>query len=186
MAWIQSHEEIGDHPKTLKLAELLNIPVPYAVGLVHLLWHFTLRYAWENGDLRRYSAGQIGTGVKWDGDALVLLSALKKSGFLTRMKVHDWSEYSGRLVHDRLRYKLANTIRTESVRKPYVDRTLTVAKSRKIRKIRQDFDVKDSTILRGEPEESALGLVNGPAPPPKASHADNCACELCWPKIFQR
>ena len=39
MAWIESHQEIWRHPKTKKLARLLSVSVPTAVGHLHGIWY---------------------------------------------------------------------------------------------------------------------------------------------------
>jgi hypothetical protein len=49
--WIQSHQDVREHPKTRKLAARLRVNVPEAVGLLHLLWWWALSYA-SDGDLR--------------------------------------------------------------------------------------------------------------------------------------
>jgi len=38
VAWIESHQTLGQHPKTRKLARLLNISAPTAVGHLQFLW----------------------------------------------------------------------------------------------------------------------------------------------------
>jgi hypothetical protein len=102
MGWIESHEEIGDHHKTHKLAELLNCNVPTAVGTVHLLWHYTLKVSWQFGDLSKQSAYAIARGCWFDGDPNELLTAFQQSGFLDGLKVHDWDIYAKQLIYQRL------------------------------------------------------------------------------------
>ena len=102
MAWIESHVEIGEHPKIFKLMELLNIDAQKAVGAVHLLWHFAMKYAWRDGDLEKFGEAAIAKGSKWDGDPKKFIEALQESGFLDGLSVHDWMDCAGRLVSDRL------------------------------------------------------------------------------------
>lgn len=45
MAWIESHQEIWRHPKTKKLARLLGVSVPTAVGHLHGIWYWALDFA---------------------------------------------------------------------------------------------------------------------------------------------
>jgi len=47
MAWIESNQEVGRHPKTKKLARLLDISVVTAVGHLHYLWWWALDFAQE-------------------------------------------------------------------------------------------------------------------------------------------
>lgn len=102
MAWVESHEEIGDHSKTHKLAKLLNCSVPTAVGTVHLLWHYTVRVSWQFGDLSEQPLESIARGCWFNGDPKALLTAFQQSGFLDGMKVHDWEIYAKELIYQRL------------------------------------------------------------------------------------
>ncbi|RTL20742.1 MAG: hypothetical protein EKK55_17305 [Rhodocyclaceae bacterium] len=103
MAWIESHEEIGDHSKTQKLAELLGCGVNTAVGIVHLLWHYTLKVSWQFGDLSKQNAKAIARACWWDDHHDHLLSSLIEAGFIEKsMKVHDWEVYAKELIYQRL------------------------------------------------------------------------------------
>ena len=103
MAWIESHQELKDHPKTRKLARQLGITVPAAIGHLHCLWWWALEYA-QDGDLSEYDAEEIGYAGMWEGDADQFISALCQSGFLDEAGnpgdygLHDWTDYAGRLI----------------------------------------------------------------------------------------
>jgi hypothetical protein len=115
MAWVESHQEIGQHPKTYALSTALNADIPTAVGVLHLLWHFTMKFAWQDGDLERFSAGQIANGVFWKGNADDFLAALQETGWLNGKKVHDWMDYAGKIVQDRLYNKLRRKTSSNAV-----------------------------------------------------------------------
>jgi len=111
MAWIESHDNLKDHPKTRRAARLLGVSVPTIIGHLHLLWHWCLSYA-EDGDLSGYDAADIAEAVMWDGDPDQLIEALincgpaGKAGFLERdaqgrLLVHDWHDYAGKLIEKR-------------------------------------------------------------------------------------
>jgi hypothetical protein len=101
--WIESHIELGEHPKVYELCHRLEIRKPEAVGLLHLLWHFVMKFAWRDGDLRRFTPTMLVRALDWRGDAEGLISALQQSGWLDNdMKVHDWLDYAGKVVKDRL------------------------------------------------------------------------------------
>lgn len=104
MAWIESHQTLGQHPKTRRLARYLGISLPAAVGHLHYLWWWTLDYA-QNGDLSRYEIEDIADAALWDGDAKSFVEALVKSGFLDLtdegLCIHDWDDYAGRLIDKR-------------------------------------------------------------------------------------
>lgn len=102
MAWIPSHQELRDHPKTRRAARLAGVSIPTMIGHLHLLWHWTLDHA-PDGDLGRFDAFDLADAAMWDGEPDVLVNALvgcgpgDTSGFLEAdHKLHDWSEFGGR------------------------------------------------------------------------------------------
>lgn len=107
MAWVESHQSLGRHPKTRKMARLLEIDTVTAIGHLHLLWWWALDYA-EDGDLSEFDAADIAVGAEWTGDPDVFVEALREcgtgggNGFLTEsMQIHDWHDYAGKLVERR-------------------------------------------------------------------------------------
>ena len=110
MAWIESHQELRDHPKTKRLARLLGCSLPQAIGHLHLLWWWALDYA-QDGDLTGYDAADIAEVCQWQGDPDEFVDALLRCGidgrpgFLEqtdgRLVIHDWWQYAGRLVERR-------------------------------------------------------------------------------------
>ncbi|GAT35605.1 hypothetical protein TSACC_3676 [Terrimicrobium sacchariphilum] len=104
MAWIESHQQLARHPKTLRLAGRLKINKAQAIGHLHLLWWWTLDYA-PDGDLSAYTSYEIGAAAEWSGDADGFLNALQEVGWLDGMNVHDWADYAGKLIEERARDK---------------------------------------------------------------------------------
>ena len=104
MSWIESHVELGEHPKLTELCFYLAIEKYEAVGHLHLLWHFTLKYAWRDGDLRRFTPRVICEAVGWKKEPETFINALRQTGWIEKdgMQVHDWLSYAGKLVKDRL------------------------------------------------------------------------------------
>lgn len=100
--WIESDVDLADHPKTLRLMDALKIDCQQAVGALHLLWHFTMKYAWRDGDLVRFGVVAVAKGARWSGDPHAFVLALQESGWLDELKIHDWLDSAGRLVNDRL------------------------------------------------------------------------------------
>lgn len=100
-AWIESHQEIGRHPKVKKLARLLGIGIPQTVGHLHLLWHWCLDYA-KDGNLSKHDEFEIADAAMWEKDADKFLQALYQSEFIDKFgeefHVHDWIDYGGRLI----------------------------------------------------------------------------------------
>lgn len=102
MAWIESHQSLRDHPKTRRLARMLGVSLPQAIGHLHCLWWWALDYA-PDGDLSDYDAADIADAAQWSGDADAFVGALLRcgpgdnAGFLERigdrLVLHDWDEY---------------------------------------------------------------------------------------------
>lgn len=100
MAWIEFHDTISDHPKTVRLAHDLGIEAAHAVGLLGCLWTWTIRFKPE-GRLTGLSEVEIANACKWGGKPGPLVQALKDHGWLDRMggrgktlKVHKWEFYT--------------------------------------------------------------------------------------------
>ena len=104
MAWIESHQAVGRHPKTKKLARLLGVSLPAAVGHLHYLWWWALDFA-QDGVLDKFDAEDIADAMQWDGDADQLVEALLASSFIDHtdegLVIHDWAEYAGKLLERR-------------------------------------------------------------------------------------
>jgi hypothetical protein len=95
-----------DHPKVARLMKALGIPQPYAVGLLHMLWARTAKFA-PRGDIGRYSDERIAEVAGWPGDPQQFVAVLEECGFLDphrrcRYLVHDWPEHCEDHVHMRL------------------------------------------------------------------------------------
>lgn len=93
MAWIESHQELKDHPKTLALCELLGAERPQVVGYLHLLWWWCIDYA-SDGSLKKFTNEQIAKASEWKGNAKEYVTALRKCGFIDRHGIHDWHEFT--------------------------------------------------------------------------------------------
>ncbi|MGN7359480.1 DnaD domain-containing protein [Paenibacillus sp. SAF-054] len=101
MAWIESHQELARHPKTKRLARLLGVSLPTAIGHLHLFWWWAMDYS-QDGDLSKYDSADIEDACEWDGVPGKLYSALRDSKFVDHDDIiHDWYDYAGRLVEKR-------------------------------------------------------------------------------------
>ncbi len=81
-----------DHPKTLRLAEILRIPEADAYPI--RLWRFAALYAKDG----RIPVDSIEGHLKWRGKKGALVAALRKAGFLEGDLVHDWKKGIGHEV----------------------------------------------------------------------------------------
>lgn len=161
MAWIESHQSLGQHPKTKKLARLLGASVPQVVGHLHLLWWWAFDYA-QDGDLSRYSAEDIADAVLWEGSATLLLTALLDARFLDQPdgnpRIHDWDQYGGKLLAKRR----ADSARQRSTPVPMEVRRKSDGNPTEVLRKSQVEDIEDiDNIEKRREEESAAA----PAPP---------------------
>ena len=104
MAWIESHQTVGQHPKTKKLARRLGVSLPAAVGHLHYLWWWALDFA-QDGALDKFDADDIADALHWDGEPSQLIDALVSSGYIDEtpegLRIHDWTDYAGKLLERR-------------------------------------------------------------------------------------
>lgn len=173
MAWIESNQELADHPKTRKLARLLDASIPTVVGHLHCLWWWALDYA-DDGDLSRFDDLDLALGARWDGDEGEFVSSLIASGFVDPdRRIHDWEDYTGKLVNRRR----ANAARMREARahehEPRAplkeERASHVQRTQRARvepqdKTRQDKTRQDRTETETEPREAR---PSPETPPPK-------------------
>lgn len=111
MAWIESHQDIARHPKTIRLAKKLNISIPATIGHLHMLWWWALDFA-PDGDLSKFENYEIAYVMMWENDPELLINALVFSGYLDEIQpeneennvgifIHDWFEHGGKLITKR-------------------------------------------------------------------------------------
>ena len=66
-AWIESHQTLRNHRKTLRMARILSADKVLVIGALHCLWWWAVDYA-EDGELTGYDAVEIAEGAGWEGD----------------------------------------------------------------------------------------------------------------------
>lgn len=91
------------HRKTRRLARILGIPVPCALGILEALWHVTAEQQ-PDGGIGRIENRDIAEEMFYDEDPEFLVNALIESGWLDthetcRLIVHDWHEHADSYVH---------------------------------------------------------------------------------------
>jgi len=90
-------------PKIRRLAVVLGVPWPHALGLAGLLWRFTAKHA-PTGEIGRHDDEEIAAALEWPGEAADLVAALVRCRLLdptesaARLLVHDWPEHAPRYV----------------------------------------------------------------------------------------
>lgn len=96
MAWIESHQELAQHPKTKRLARALGVSVPTAIGHLHLFWWWALSYALD-GDISEIDDEDVADAAMWEDEPEAFVEALRRAGFVDDAgQIHDWDEYSGK------------------------------------------------------------------------------------------
>jgi hypothetical protein len=98
MAWIESHEELLIHPKTLDLMNRMEWDTNFTVGTLHRFWWWCMKFA-QDGDLRRHNASRLAAAVGLPNiQADKFVEAMVQTGWLDTIpyfRVHDWWQYTG-------------------------------------------------------------------------------------------
>jgi hypothetical protein len=101
MAWIEVHQSLLTHRKTLRACKLLGCDMPLLVGHLVTLWLWAMDNADADGGLGDMTPGEIGAVADWDGDGERFVDALVRSRFLDLVegsfKVHNWYMYTGKI-----------------------------------------------------------------------------------------
>ena len=114
MAWLEVHQTLPQHRKTLRAARLAGVSSIEIVGFVLSLWLWSLDNA-PDGEIAVDEFASIAGMLGWRNDTEQLLSALlgcgtnRGPGFLEeiedRLSIHDWESYAGRLIHQRSEHR---------------------------------------------------------------------------------
>lgn len=123
MAWFEAHEELPRHPKTLKLARTLRMSKYETIGLLWCLFSWGLTAARKDGALPGMTASDIAMALDWPAKkAGELVDALLYAGYLERtgdtFYIHDWYDYSGKLMDKREADKLRKSAERAGRRGP--------------------------------------------------------------------
>ena len=98
MAWIESHEELLIHPKTLDLMNQMRWDINFTIGTLHRFWWWCMKFA-HDGDLRHHNASRLAAAVGLpDTQAEKFVEAMIQAEWLDTIpyfRVHDWWEYAG-------------------------------------------------------------------------------------------
>ena len=113
MAWIELHQSLVEHKKMDDLLRESGLSRDTALGRLCILWLWTLSNR-EDGLLTGVDARRLGQILDLQPrKAQSFLDALVRSGFLDQsaegLRVHDWEDYTGRLLE--IRRKNADRVR---------------------------------------------------------------------------
>lgn len=85
------------HKKMHHLAQVLGVPLPMAVGIMEMLWHYAAQHAPE-GDIGGLPDSAISAAVYWTGQPADLIDGLVEANWLHRhethrLYIHDWPQH---------------------------------------------------------------------------------------------
>lgn len=104
MAWIELHQAVWTHRKTVSLAIKLGLDATYAAAHIIRLWTWALDNV-EDGDLSGLPPEVIAFGADWKGDPETFVNAAIYAKWLDETEeglyIHDWEDYAGKLMERR-------------------------------------------------------------------------------------
>jgi hypothetical protein len=147
MAWIQTHQSLVSHRKTLTLADELGTSVPSAIGHLVCLWTWALDNA-ASGDLSTVRPKTIASAALWRRRPDDFISAMLAAGFLDGgpdepLRLHDWDDYAGRLMQQRER----NRRNVQAHRNRVRNDDVSVTSPSRVEKSREEYRTKDDLPL---------------------------------------
>jgi hypothetical protein len=124
MPWIESHQSLARHRKTLEAVALLRVDRHKLIGHLHELWWWGLDNADSSGMVGHAPPEALAAAAGWPlRDANRFVEALRTAGFLDQTEdgyvLHDWYDYAGRMIQKRA----ANKQRMQDARAANVQRT---------------------------------------------------------------
>lgn len=102
MAWTELHQSAAWHPKTISLGKELGVRSREAFGLITTLWLWALEHA-QDGCLGHLTDREVAAAAGWHRKPSVFVLAARKVGFVDDDgRLHDWDDYAGRLIEQRV------------------------------------------------------------------------------------
>lgn len=147
MAWIESHQSLSRHRKTLAVVAELKVDRHKLIGHLHELWWWGLDNATVSGALGRSISNEVlAEAAGWPiRDAERFVGALVSAGFLdateTGRVFHDWEDYAGKLIDRRA----ANRDRMRNARAEHVQRTDTTRAEKVAHVVHARVELPDPT-----------------------------------------
>jgi hypothetical protein len=118
MSWIEFHEELTTHYKTLDLCRIYGCDVDTALGKLARFWFWCTKFA-QDGDLRKHNDDRIGAAVGLNGDdAKRFVEAMVQSRWIDRdpyFRVHDWWDHTKEYWKSRYKRSPETWKRTEAL-----------------------------------------------------------------------
>ena len=180
MAWIQVHQALLSHRKTLRCADILDLPEVYIVGHLVAVWTWAIDNA--DGGVLDVSDRIIAKAAQWTGDPAKFVDCMVEVGYFDRdddsvVHIHDWDDYAGKLIDRRKRNTLSmRRSRDNSVSNTCEPQDVHVGNECKARVEKSREEKKNTPLVPLEGGKAAIASPTddnsaeseeGPVDPPK-------------------
>jgi len=149
MAWIQSHQALERHPKTLDLASTMEWSIDETIGKLHRFWWWCVDYA-EDGDLRKHiNRLPLALGLVGDVGSKFLIE-MKRVGFIDtqpNLRVHDWWTYHGYYLRAKYRHSSEKWERIKDLYPDSSDIDMSMSAYQTTPKLHKAKDIKKLTDI---------------------------------------
>lgn len=160
MPWIKSDEALASHPKLTLIASDLGISKVEALGYLHLMWYWVLKFC-DDGNITKY-IDIFPTEIGWKGDSDLFIETLVNRGFIDKSKtkkytIHDWLDYSGKYFEK----KEANRLRVEKHRQNKDNSSVTSHYTGVTEPLQKHYGnaLEENRIEENRVEENNIGLA---------------------------
>jgi len=182
MAWIESHQSLSRHRKTLEAVALLHVDRHKFIGHLHELWWWGIDNASPGGQLGRVPPSALADAAGWPlKDAERFVDALVSSGFIERTEdgyvLHDWFDYSGKLSAMRAK----NRTRMAAARAAREQRTNGAPNTARAENVQRTVQRTSGARAPATGQDSTEHKRTGPPgpPPPEKMHVQRTLCRDC-------
>ena len=160
MPWIKSDEALASHPKLTLIASDLGISKVEALGYLHLMWYWVLKFC-DDGNITKY-IDIFPTEIGWKGDSDLFVDTLVNRGFIDKTShgkytIHDWLDYSGKYFEK----KEANRLRVEKHRQNKANSSVTSHYTGVTEPLQEHYGnaLEENRIEENRVEENNTGLA---------------------------
>ena len=160
MPWIKSDEALASHPKLTLIASDLGISKVEALGYLHLMWYWVLKFC-DDGNITKY-IDIFPTEIGWKGDSDLFVDTLVNRGFIDKTShgkytIHDWLDYSGKYFEK----KEANRLRVEKHRQNKANSSVTSHYTDITEPLQEHYGnaLEENRIEENRVEENNTGLA---------------------------
>ena len=161
MPWIKSDEALASHPKLTLIASDLGISKVEALGYLHLMWYWVLKFC-DDGNITKY-IDIFPTEIGWKGDSDLFVDTLVNRGFIDKTShgkytIHDWLDYSGKYFEK----KEANRLRVEKHRQNKANSSVTSHYTDITEPLQEHYGnaLEENRIEENRVEENNIGPVS--------------------------